>query len=31
MESEKVSVHFGPWRVLETLRLIVCRDAPLVI
>ena len=26
MESEKVSVDFGPWRVLETLCLIVCRD-----
>ena len=27
MESEKVSVDFGPWRILETLCLIVCRDA----
>ena len=26
MESEKVSVDFGPWRILETLCLIVCRD-----
>ena len=26
MESEKVSVDFGPWRALETLCLIVCRD-----
>ena len=30
MESEKVSVHFGPWRVLETLCLIVCRDVLMI-
>ena len=26
MESEKAPVDLGPWRVLETLCLIVCRD-----
>lgn len=30
MESEKVSVHFAPWRVLETLCLIVCRDVLMI-
>ena len=30
MESEKVSVNFGPWRVLETLCLIVCRDVLMI-
>ena len=26
MESEKAPVDLGPWRVLETLCLIICRD-----
>ena len=26
MESEKAPVDLGPWRVLETLCLIACRD-----
>ena len=26
MESEKAPVNLGPWRVLETICLIVCRD-----
>jgi len=30
MESEKASVDLGPWRVLETICLIVCRDVLLV-
>ena len=30
MESEKVSVKFGPWRVLETPCLIVCRDVLMI-